>query len=101
MITSYNNQSPYSATAQVTTYINYLDVWTPPALTTSSDDAVITLPSKYNNRPDLLSYDYYGTPRLWWVFSVYNGNSIKDPIYDLVTGMQIIIPSKNSLVGLT
>lgn len=99
MSVSYSSRSPYKATPQINRYVQYLGTWVPPALTSSSDDQVITLPAKYNRRPDLLSYDFYGTPGLWWIFAVYNTNIIKDPIYDMVTGITIVIPNKSNLSG--
>lgn len=96
----YKSSSPYAITNTVNKYVTYLDVWQPPALTYSSQDKIIYLPEKYKNRPDLLSYDYYNTVGLWWVFAVYNSNVIKDPIYDMIPGIQILIPSKDNLVGL-
>jgi hypothetical protein len=96
----YNNNSPYKLTPQVNQYVTYLDYWQPPVLTTGADDAVITLPEKYKHRPDLLSYDAYGTPGLWWIFAVYNSDTLQDPIYDMIPGVQIYVPSNQTLAGL-
>lgn len=96
----YNNSSPYSVTSQTNRIVTYLDSWTVPTLSFSTEDQYIYLGAKYKHRPDLLSYDYYGTPKLWWIFSVYNMNTIKDPIYDMVPGIQLLIPSKSNLTGL-
>jgi hypothetical protein len=60
-------------------------------------DQIITLGTKYVNRPDLLSFDLYGTSGYWWIFSVRNPDQIKDPIYDMQAGMTIYAPSKNDL----
>lgn len=98
-MTPYDKRSPYSATAQVNKYVQYLDIWVPPSLSVGTDDQNIVVSSKYQNRPDLLSYDLYGTPRLWWVFAAYNSSVIKDPIYDLVAGMHLYVPAKSSLSG--
>lgn len=98
-MTPYDKKSPYTATAQVERYVRYLDTWTPPALTVGTDDQTIVVAGKYQNRPDLLSYDYYGTPKLWWIFAVYNSSAIKDPIYDLVAGMYLYVPARSSLSG--
>lgn len=59
----------------------------------AADDERITLSKKYENRPDILSNDLYGTPVYWWVFAVRNRNIIKDPIWDMVAGTEIIVPS--------
>jgi len=96
----YNTSSPYQQTPQLNQYVTYLDFWQPPVLTTSSADTVIILPEKYKYRPDLLSYDAYGTPRLWWIFSVYNSDKIQDPVYDMIPGITITVPSNSSISGL-
>ena len=92
----YSKTSPYYSTTQ-TSY--YLDLWAAPNLQPSNSDALMTVSLRYVHRPDLLSMDLYGTPRLWWVFSMLNPDQIKDPIYDLTAGIEIKIPSKASLQG--
>jgi len=95
---AYNNFSLYAATQQVVnTGINYLDFWTPPNLTAGPNDTLITLASRYNHRPDLLSYDYYKKADYWWVFMMRNPDVISDPIWDFKTGIQIFVPSVDSL----
>lgn len=96
----YKSSSPYANTDQVNRYVTYLDMWTVPNLTYSVDDQYIYLSEKYRNRPDLLSYDWYGTPNLWWIFSVFNMDILKDPIYDMIPGIQLLIPARSSLTGL-
>jgi hypothetical protein len=97
----YSPASPYGTTPTANQYFKYLDYWQPPALSSSSSDVIVTISSKYTHRPDLLSYDYYGTAKLWWVFAVFNANIIKDPIYDLVAGITIVIPNKDHLPGIS
>jgi hypothetical protein len=96
--TKYNSYSVYSATPQVVNNgVSYLDFWTPPALTASPNDQFITLASRYNLRPDLLAYDYYKKSDYWWVFMMRNPDVISDPIWDFKTGIQIFVPSVDSL----
>jgi len=52
---------------------------------------------QYTYRPDLLSYDLYGTSKLWWVFAVRNIDTIKDPVFDFVAGTTIRLPQKTTL----
>jgi hypothetical protein len=92
--------SRYSSTQQVTKKIDYLDYWVWNGISTSLQDPIITIDRKYQHRPDLLSYDVYGTVDLWWVFMVANPDSLHDPIYDLIEGMQLTIPNATSLIGL-
>jgi hypothetical protein len=53
--------------------------------------------SQYTYRPDLLAYDLYGDPSLWWVFIQRNLDMLQDPIFDFVPGTQIYIPKNSSL----
>lgn len=82
--------SPY-----VTTPINawYLDIWVPRTVPKNDFDKIMVIPPEFDQRPDLLSYQEYGTPRLWWVFSVRNPDLIIDPINDFVAGLEIYIPA--------
>jgi len=91
---SYLNTSPWYNT-KITQ--NYLDLLTIRPVAAESDDFLYTLESQYTHRPDLLSYDLYGTPKLWWVFIQRNMDVLQDPIYDFVAGKQIYIPKKTKL----
>jgi hypothetical protein len=62
-----------------------------------ADDFYYQIESHYTHRPDLLSYDLYGTPKLWWVFVQRNMNVLRDPIFDFVAGQKIFIPKKSNL----
>lgn len=97
MTVTYDHRSPYYQTTQISQYVDYLDFWTPMPITPSSSDLMVQLEPKYAARPDLLSYDLYGTPALWWVFSARNPDVIKDPIYDLKVNAIIYAPSKDNL----
>ena len=94
----YDNRSPYAKTDQIDQYVSYLDFWAPVAVPTSSNDLIVKLDPKYNNRPDLLSNDLYGTPQLWWVFASRNPDIIKDPIYDFKANLVIYAPVKDNIV---
>ena len=75
----------------------YLDIWKKRNIPPQADDNLITVEAKYEKRPDLLAYDLYGTPRLWWVFAVRNMDILVDPIEDLTTGIQIFAPAKDRI----
>jgi hypothetical protein len=96
MQVQYSAYSPYKETP-VNGY--YLDIWVPRNVPTSDDDVMVELPTQYQYRPDLLANDAYGDPMLWWVFAARNPNIIKDPIYDLVAGLQLYIPQKQKLLN--
>jgi hypothetical protein len=70
----------------------YLDLWVPRTVPKSDFDKIIIIPPEFNQRPDLLSNQEYGTPRLWWVFCMRNPDLIIDPINDFVAGLEIYIP---------
>tara|TARA_Y100000748_G_C15289914_1_gene407968 strand:+ start:60 stop:359 length:300 start_codon:yes stop_codon:yes gene_type:complete len=88
-MSEYSNTSPYFKTMQ--NDIN-LDILQPRTITAEADDQTYTIERTYAFRPDLLAYDLYGTPRLWWVFAQRNPNEIEDPIYDFRPGVTIQLP---------
>ena len=91
----YSNTSPYAATGETR---NYLDILNPRTLTAEQDDQSYTIERTYAYRPDLLAYDLYGSPRLWWVFAQRNPDAIEDPIYDFKPGVTIQLPKKENLL---
>lgn len=93
-MTKYKKTSPWFTTPQNDVYLENLEIRPVPA---EKDDVIYTIESQYDNRPDLLSYDLYGTPKLWWVFAQRNMSIIKDPIYDFAVGTHIYIPKRSNL----
>lgn len=89
-IVNYSSSSPYADTGQTNWYLDLLSYRD---IGRDSTDTIQTLVQKYENRPDLLSYDLYGTPNYWWVFMIVNPNVIKDPIYDMTVGISIYCPT--------
>ena len=85
----YSATSPYFTTSE---FPEYLDILSPRAITAEFDDQSYTIERTYAYRPDLLAYDLYGTPRLWWVFAQRNPDEIEDPIYDFKPGVTIQLP---------
>lgn len=94
-MTTYKNDSPYYATTS--TNAGYLGVMTYRDVPYQSDDILFTVTNEYQYRPDLLAYDLYNNSNLWWVFAMRNLSTIKDPVYDLVTGTQIYLPKLSTL----
>lgn len=88
------NTSRYNTTDVVDFY---LDLWDEPLLLPSVNDKLIKIEPKYHLRPDKMSYDLYGTPRLWWVFAMINPNKLIDPTDDFVSGLEILIPSRERI----
>jgi len=98
MATTYKSNSNYSRTTQNKKFLNY---YVPPLNTsTLQPDSSIVLRAKHHKRPDILSSELYGTPRLWWVFRYYNVNSLRDPVNDFVSGLEISYPNKATIEGL-
>ena len=92
----YSNTSPYFETRE---FINYLDLLTPITISAEEDDLSYTIERTYAYRPDLLAFDLYGTPRLWWVFAQRNPDEIEDPLYDFKPGVTIQLPKKENLLS--
>lgn len=59
-------------------------------------DTYITITQEYLKRPDLISFNAYGTPRLWW--ALYEFNNIQDPIFGLRIGQLFRIPALDRLL---
>ena len=85
----YSATSPYFTTPE---FPEYLDILSPRTITAELDDQSYTIERTYAYRPDLLAYDLYGTPRLWWVFAQRNPDELEDPIYDFKPGVTIQLP---------
>ena len=95
--TLYNNNSLYYTTNQNTWR---LSLWNARDIPVMSSDQVLVLDQVYQYKPDLLAYDLYGSSRLFWVFMMRNKDLIFDPIYDMVAGMTLLVPTKDSLTSL-
>lgn len=78
----------------------YAEIYNPPFTPDFTQTTELTLVQKYNRRPDLLAYELYDEAAYWWVFALYNRNSILDPINDFTTGKTIIVPTRGFIAGL-
>jgi hypothetical protein len=94
MASNYTNTSPWYNT-QVTN--NYLDILAIRPVSAEVDDFLYKIQPQYTYRPDLLAFDLYGDPALWWVFAQRNMDVLQDPILDFVPGTKIYIPKSSSL----
>lgn len=79
----------------------YLDVNTLPRIPKRLGDKAYVIEARYENRPDLLAYELYGSARLWWVFALRNPDVILDPINDFASGISIFLPSKETVNTIT
>lgn len=92
---TYTKTSPWYKT-QITPS-GELDILSIRAVPAEDDDILYEIEAQYNHRPDLLAFDLYGTPKLWWVFAQRNMDVIKDPIFDFEPGVKIYVPKSSSL----
>jgi hypothetical protein len=91
---NYPNTSRLYATPQASWF---LGLYVSRSFQRDGTDVPITLSSRYNFRPDLLSYDLYGTVNYRWTFMVLNPGLIRDPIFDMVTGLTIYTATPDRL----
>ena len=75
----------------------YLDINELPKIPKSISDDIYTIESKYENRPDLLAHERYGSTNLWWVFALRNPDLLVDPLEDFVAGLSIRIPPRETI----
>lgn len=92
----YSTSSPWYKTKQNRLY---LEIWQPRPIPAEADDYDYIIQPQYNYRPDLLAYDIYGNPKLWWVFAQRNVDVIFDPVYDFKAGTVIKLPKKSKLLS--
>lgn len=93
----YDTTSPYYNTPVVG---GFLDLASFPNIPKVSSDVVIQINKTYQFRPDLLAFDLYGDPKLWWVFALRNPDVIEDPVFDMRIGRRIAVPKKETIQGI-
>lgn len=91
---AYPASSPYAATSQSAWS---LGPYVQRAIPSNSEDRILIVDAKYRHKPMLLASDLYGRPGWWWVFFARNRNIMRDPTWDLVPGIEIIVPSTGYL----
>jgi len=98
--TIYKNSSPYFKTPQANDLVQYMRYMEFRDVTADDGDEGIEVSTKFHERPDLLSNNLYGTPDLWWIFIIRNPDQLIDPIYGLVAGLNLYVPSKQRIFSL-
>ena len=91
---NYESTSPYYTTGYTQFY---LDVMRDRPIPKQSDDLTMIINQVYEYRPDLLAYDLYDTPSLWWVFYQRNPNTLTAPPLDFKAGTTIYLPKLSTL----
>lgn len=76
-------------------YPTRLGWWARRVLPKSDTDISITIDPRYEFRPWVVAYDYYGSESLEWVVLQYN--NILDPMEEFVQGTVITIPTNARL----
>lgn len=93
-MSNYTSTSPYF----VTPYSQFfLDTMVDRPIPKLSDDQVFRINQTYQYRPDLLAFDLYETPTLWWVFYQRNPNTLTAPPWDFAAGTDIYLPKITTL----
>jgi hypothetical protein len=91
---NYTSTSPYFETGYSQFF---LDVMVNRPIPKETDDISFTINTTYQYRPDLLAFDLYGDPSLWWVFYQRNPNTLQAPPMDFAVGTLIYLPKMTTL----
>ena len=91
---TYPSTSPYFNTS-ITQF--YLDVMVNRPIPKLPDDLQFEINQTYQYRPDMLAFDLYETPTLWWVFYQRNPNTLQAPPLDFKIGTMIYLPKITTL----
>ena len=93
-MTNYDITSPYYTTGYSQFF---LDTMTNRPIPPLQDDLSFAINLTYQYRPDLLAYDLYSNPGLWWVFYQRNPNTLTKPPLDFAVGVEIFLPRITTL----
>ena len=91
---NYSSTSPYFTTPYSQFF---LDVMVNRPIPKESDDQLFQINETYQYRPDMLAFDLYDTPDLWWVFYQRNPNTLTKPPLDFKAGVSIFLPKITTL----
>lgn len=78
---------------------NQLEPYVDMGIEMEDTDYFIQVEPKYEGKPGWLSNELFGTPRLSWVFMIFNPDTITDPITDLKGGMTLRVPTRDRLLA--
>jgi len=98
MATTGRNQ--YSSTSVTDFYLDNAKFPTAEELLRNKTAETIVVDPKFEYRPDLLSYDLYGSSSYWWVIVLLNRTQLQDPIRDLKPGMVLRVLPKSAINGI-
>jgi hypothetical protein len=69
--------------------------WDPPTIPVLPNDHYVQVLPEWENRPDLISLEFYGTEQLYWVIAYVNG--MTDPFAETYIGRRLRIPDRENL----
>ena len=75
----------------------YVNAIYPEIEISAADQYIIT---SYEDRLDLLAYDYYGDETLWWVISRANPDTTRRDSFFIKSGVQLRIPDESIITSL-
>lgn len=90
----YSSNSPYADTLYQQFYLGVMVNRPIPKV---ADDQLFKINQTYQYRPDMLAFDLYDDPGLWWVFYQRNPNTLTSPPWDFVAGETIYLPKITTL----
>lgn len=67
-----------------------IEWWNKKEMYRDPTDVLYVMEKKYEGRPDLLGFVFYGDSSLWWIIAQFNG--ILDPMEELIEGKVLLIP---------
>jgi len=91
---NYTSTSPYFLSPYTQFY---LDSMVNRPIPRENDDVYFKINQTYQHRPDMLAYDLYQQPGLWWVFYQRNPNTLTAPPWDFEAGKNIYLPKITTL----
>ena len=91
--------SQYSIHKATSITDNQLDPYVDMGIELDGSDYFIQVEPKFSGKPGWLSNELFGTPRLVWVFIIFNPDIIADPITDIKGGMTLRVPTKERLLA--
>lgn len=69
--------------------------WDPPTIPVLPNDRYVQVLPEWENRPDLIALEFYGSEQLYWVIAYANG--MTDPFAETYIGRRIRIPDRENL----
>ena len=91
----YKENSPWNKTTIIDNTV--LDIMKKRYIFKDPYDEDYIIPQEFDERPDLCSYNHYGTAKYWWIYAARNPDILIDPIRDFSAGRTIKIPSEDNI----